>query len=240
MVETPFNPEETPDESGQAAVGEVAGNTADAASEIPAERTPEPADVTAAETAAEPAPASGPVAAGEMERQDSGAGAGSEPSSEAPNTNPITIAELIPEPIPTPPQPAPSAAATAGAEPSIASVLEVPPLAPAGAEGEADGGEWELLIGKLQTWFHDLSGQWDRIRGPLKGIAILVAVVIALRTYAALVGTIDSIPLISGLLELVGVIAFGRFTWDKLLRSGERQKLLSDWRQRWSDFSGRN
>lgn len=132
------------------------------------------------------------------------------------------------------------AAAPAAAAPGVASVLEVPPLAAETPAGE--GGEWDLLIGKLQAWLTEINlvGQWDRIRGPLKGVAILIAVLIALRAYSAVVGTIASIPLFSGLLELVGAIAFGRFAWDNLLRTQERQKLFAAWQQRWSDFSGRN
>jgi hypothetical protein len=215
MVETPFNPEETPDGSGQAIAGEVAVSTAEPVAEAAV------AEAAVAEPAAQTAPITG------IEEPETVEAAGLAP-----------VPQLA-EPVPAPPEPAPSEPAAAAAVPSIASVLEVPPLEPA---GEAGGGEWELLVDKLQTWFEqlDLAGQWDRIRGPLKGIAILVVVLIALRTYAAVVGTIDSIPLVSGLLELVGVVAFTRFAWDNLLRNGERQKLLSDWQRRWSDFSGKN
>jgi len=217
MVETPFNPEETPEGSGQATAGEVAMSTAEAAVAEPAVAEP-----AAAEPAAQTAPITG------IEEPETVEAAGLAP-----------VPQLA-EPVPAPPEPAPSEPAAAAAVPSIASVLEVPPLEPAGEAG--GGGEWELLVSKLQTRFEqlDLAGQWDRIRGPLKGIAILVVVLIALRTYAAVVGTIDSIPLVSGLLELVGVVAFTRFAWDNLLRNGERQKLLSDWQRRWSDFSGKN
>lgn len=215
MVDTPFSPAEFPEDSEPSDPGV-----------IPASSVEAPVGTTAAEPATAPVETS-PAAALEPL-----------PEPAAPEHQPAVAASVTaaaaPQPAAAPPEPAaaPSAA--------VAGVLEVPALEPAAAGG--DGGEWDLLISKLQDWFGelDLAGQWDRIRGPLKGVAILIGVLIALRTYSAVVGTIGSLPLISGLLELVGAISFSRFAWDNLLPSKERQKLLADWQQRWSNFSGRN
>jgi hypothetical protein len=127
----------------------------------------------------------------------------------------------------------------AAGEPAIAAILEVPPL-PAGEAGE--GGEFDLLIGKLRAWFDnaDLGGQWQKLRGPLKGLALLVLAILALRLYARLVGTLDSIPVVSGLLELTGLIYLLWFSATRLLRTREREQVFADWKRRWQAFSGRD
>lgn len=129
-------------------------------------------------------------------------------------------------------------------EPGIAASLEVPPLpgAGSGAEAEAEGGEFDLLIGKVSAWLEglDLAERWQKLRGPLRGAALLLGLVLALRLYARVVGTIDGIPVISGLLELTGLIFALWFSTKKLIRSSERERVLADWKQRWQTFSGRD
>jgi hypothetical protein len=132
-----------------------------------------------------------------------------------------------------------SAASTEPADvPSIAATLEVPPLERVSAQGE--GGEWELLVEKVNAWFAsgELQSRWQKIRGPLKGVAILIAMLLALRVYATVVGSIDGIPLVSGLLELTGLIALMRFALTKLVRRSEREQVFAVWKRRWEDFRG--
>jgi hypothetical protein len=57
--------------------------------------------------------------------------------------------------------------------------------------------------------------------------------------YAALLGAIDSLPLIPGLLELVGVIWAVRFGVPKLLQRSQREQLFGGIQQRWQSFRGR-
>lgn len=131
----------------------------------------------------------------------------------------------------------------APSEPSIAATLEVPPLPSTGAGAEAgEGGEFDLLIGKVNAWFDalDLAGRWQKLRGPLRGVALLLALLLALRLYAQVVGTIDRIPVISGLLELTGLIYVLWFSATRLVRTSERERVLADWKQRWQSFSGRD
>jgi hypothetical protein len=154
------------------------------------------------------------------------------------------------EPAPTPtaevnPEPQPAAAPPDAPFPSVAATTEVPPLPGPEAAGspdtEEEGGEWNLLVGKVKTWFSsgEPPRQWERLRGPLKGLALLIGLVMALRLYASLVRTIDSIPVVSGLLELTGLIALVRFSLTHLVRRSEREQLFASWAKRWSDFRGR-
>jgi hypothetical protein len=138
------------------------------------------------------------------------------------------------------------AAAEAEAEAEAATVvartIEVPPLEPGADDGMAgeEGGEWALLVGKLRDWLSN--GQLQRIssqaRTPLTAIAALIGVLLVLRIYGSLLGAIDSLPLVPGLLELVGLIWLLRYGVPKLVRRGEREQLINDLKKRRQDFLG--
>jgi len=137
--------------------------------------------------------------------------------------------------------PAPVPAPVSEPEPGITATLEVPPLEGSAEPGGEGGGEFELLLQKIKDWLGsgELQAQWQRFRGPLKGLAILIGVVLLLRVYASLIGTLDSLPLVGGLLELVGLIAALRFTATRLVRKSDRDQVFADWSRRWNDFRGR-
>ena len=151
---------------------------------------------------------------------------------------------LVPSAATSPSQPVAAEHPPAPAEepappPGVAATITVPPL----EEGESSGGgEWELLVERFTTWWNsgELNRQWQRIRGPLKGVAILVAVLLALQVYATVVRTIGGIPLVSGLLELTGLIVVLQFSATRLLRSSDRQEVLTQLQRRWLDFRGRD
>jgi hypothetical protein len=154
---------------------------------------------------------------------------------------PETQPEAQPEPQPAAePTPAPEPASTT---PTVASSVDVPasPAAAASASAEQEGGEWDLLVEKLRSWI--ASGQlqelWQTARTPLSLLAGLVAVLLVLRIYSALLNVIDSIPLASGLLELVGVIAVVQFSLKRLVRSQDRREVIDGLKQRWQSFRGR-
>jgi hypothetical protein len=85
---------------------------------------------------------------------------------------------------PEPVAPEPFIEPVSAPEAGIAAIIEVPPL-----EGSTDpagdgGGEFELLLQKIRDWLGsgELQAQWQRFRGPLKGLAILIGVVLLLFT----------------------------------------------------------
>ncbi|WP_411871346.1 CAAD domain-containing protein [Vulcanococcus limneticus] len=139
------------------------------------------------------------------------------------------------EPTPAAPEaPASPPAPTAPAEPSVATTIEVPPLEP------GEGGEWELLVAKVRQWL--ASGQlrelFNTARTPLTLLAYLVAAVLVLQIYAALLDVLEDIPLVPGLLELVGVITVVRFALTRLVRSSDRQQVVDGLKSRWNAFRG--
>ena len=123
------------------------------------------------------------------------------------------------------------------ARPAIGSSVHVPPL-----EGESgEGGEWDLLTGKLRDWFHrnDLGGQWDRLGGPLRASGLLVGGLILIKLYEALLETLDDIPLLPRLLQLAGLLYLLNFGFTHLIKSQDRENLINSWKKSWHDFTGR-
>jgi hypothetical protein len=139
-------------------------------------------------------------------------------------------------PLETPPSSEPVAASTPA---GVAATIAVPPL-PAEAVGE--GGEWEVLIGNLRAWLDGagLQDRWNALGGPLRALGLLLAAVVVLRLYSALLETLGDLPLLPRLLQLVGLITLTRFALTRLVRSSERERILSGWSQRWNDFRGRD
>lgn len=209
MAETPFSPEPPSSPESPSGVEPQENGPAPQPWAMEPAVTPEPEHV-----ASEPEPEAEPILGG------------FEPLAEADSATP--------EPVPAPvsePEPGPGITAT----------LEVPPLEGSAEPGGEGGGEFDLLLQKIKDWLGsgELQAQWQRFRGPLKGLAILIGVVLLLRVYASLIGTLDSLPLVGGLLELVGLIAALRFTATRLVRKSDRDQVFADWSRRWNDFRGR-
>lgn len=117
--------------------------------------------------------------------------------------------------------------------PGVQTVLEVPVR-------QDEGGEWELLLAKVRAWW--ISGEpqalWQGLRRPLGGGVTLVVVLLLLQVYAAFVGALESLPLLPGLLELVGLVWLLSRGLPQLLRSSERERLVDHWSRRWRAFRG--
>jgi hypothetical protein len=114
----------------------------------------------------------------------------------------------------------------------------VPPL-----EGSEDGtgGEWDLLVGNVEAWLArtDLPARWESLGGPLRALGLLIAAVVILRIYGALLDTLGDLPLLPRLLQLVGLVTLLRFCVARLVRSQDREQILRTWRDNWNDFRGR-
>lgn len=185
-----------------------------------------------ADLSAEPGP--GPSASEEEVSTDGEPSAGGESAVE-PEAQPIQELETPP---PAEPEPAPASFVEPSADPAVATTLHIP-ASEASIDGEG-GGEWELLTGKVRDFFSraDFQQQLQQYSGPLKLLAGFVVLLLLIRIYAALLGAIESLPLVPGLLELAGVFWLSRFGVTRLVRSSDRQKLLASWRERWASFRG--
>jgi hypothetical protein len=166
-----------------------------------------------------------------------------EPLAEAPAfPTPAVEAEAVPVETTATPEPEPAPPAPVDI-PTVASTLEVP-ASPQVAASAADqeGGEWELLVEKVRTWIASgqLQEQWQAARTPLSLLAGLIAVLLVLRVYSALLGVLESIPLLPGLLELAGLVAVVQFSLTRLVRSNDRREVIEGVKQRWQSFRGRS
>ena len=115
----------------------------------------------------------------------------------------------------------------------VSHVLEIPP-------DPQQGGEWQLLLAKLRAWWAsgELQGLWLRSKRPLTLLVGLLIVVAVLQVGSGVLDAVGSVPLLSGLLELVGLVWVVRHGVPRLLRRQDRQQLLADLNQRWQAFRG--
>ena len=150
---------------------------------------------------------------------------------------PVPAAVLDEPPVAPEPEPEPEPANVW--TPQVASTTDVP-ASPAAVSSEGEGGEWELLVEKVKQWIASgqLQQQWETARTPITLLAGLIAVLVVLRIYSSLLGVLESLPLLPGLLELVGVISVVRFSLTRLVKSSDRHEVIDGLKQRWSSFRG--
>ena len=102
---------------------------------------------------------------------------------------------------------------------------------PANTPQGGEGGEWQLLLSRLSAWLNTVEPDQllSRSQRPLQWAAGLLSLLIVLKIIAAVRETIDSMPTLGGLLELVGVIWLLRFCTGHLLRRDDREQTLTAW-----------
>ena len=163
------------------------------------------------------------------------------PEAETPGSEPTPTPEPTPAPTPEPeptptPTPAPTPAPTL--DPVIASTVSIP----AQESTDQDGGEWELLVGKVKAWLeqNDLAELWSKAQLPLRVVGGLIVFSLLATVYSGVLSTINSIPLVPGLLELAGLIWLVNFALRNLIRNSDRDKFLASARSTWSRVTGRS
>ena len=144
--------------------------------------------------------------------------------------------ELTPEP--APPVEQPPAVEPPAPESPIASTVSVP--ADPGAS-DSDGGEWHLLMEKLNAWLADakLMELWQQSQRPLKLVGGALGLLLVLQLTSAVLGTLDAIPMLPRLLQLTGLIYLVLFSSRRLVRSDERRSLIEGVKTAWSSFTGK-
>ena len=171
------------------------------------------------------------------------------PEDENQGSDPTPTPEPTPAPTPAPmPEPEPTSAATPAPtpeptpaptpDPVIASTVSIP--AQEGSDG--DGGEWELLVGKVKDWLeqNDLADLWTKAQLPLRVVGGLIVFSLVATVYSGVLSTINSLPLVPGLLELAGVIWLVNFALRNLIRNSDRDNFIKGARSTWSRVTGRS
>ena len=155
-----------------------------------------------------------------------------------------THTQHLPSPHLTTPHPrsssraAPPATPAATPDPVIASTVSIP----AQESADEDGGEWELLVGKVKDWLeqNDLAELWTKSQLPLRVVGGLIVFSLVATVYSGVLSTINSIPLVPGLLELAGVIWLVNFALRNLIRNSDRDNFIKGARSTWTRVTGRS
>ena len=151
-----------------------------------------------------------------------------------------TPTESAAEPAAAPkPSPEPAATSQPSPEPSPDPVIASTVTIPAGEASE--GGEWDLLQEKIQSWIdaNQLSSLWQQLKLPVQIVGGVIVFVLVLQIYGGIIRTIAAVPLAPGLLELAGLIAVANFSARRLVKTSERKQVLQSLRERWTQVVGR-
>ena len=150
-------------------------------------------------------------------------------------TDPVMEAE------PAPAAPLESAAVPPTVETTPDPVITSTVTIPAQETSTDEGGEWDLLVEKVNAWIDSkqLGSLWDQAQLPLRLIGGLILFVIVSTVYSGILGTINKVPLAPGLLELTGVIWLLNYARCNLVRSSDRKRVISSIGSTWNKFVGR-
>ena len=144
-------------------------------------------------------------------------------------------------------QPAPVQDSPAISKPSTIPSSPTPtPTSSDEPEGLDQGEELKLLWERLRNFFKlsnwikqdDQTSPWQQLRRPVLLIAALITLVIFVRIYGGILSTIESVPLAPSLFELAGILWLTWFSITRLIRSEDRQDVISRVRTRWEAFRG--
>ena len=160
-----------------------------------------------------------------------------QPIAEAPE--PAPIQEEAPEPVPAAASPEPEPVQAEAPKPSAISSTVNVPADPDATDGE--GGEFQLLLAKLneQLGGMDLGKIWEQSKQPLKLVGLALLLILSLQLLGAVLGTLDHIPMLPRLLQLVGLIWLSLFVSQRLVRSDERKKMIDTVSSTWQDITGK-
>ena len=80
------------------------------------------------------------------------------------------------------------------------------------------------VLGKVNSALEGVD--WSQMGRIGKSIGILVAVIVAQILIKGVLDTINMLPLVPGLLELLGLVVMGSWGWNNLRTSTKREELL--------------
>ncbi len=81
------------------------------------------------------------------------------------------------------------------------------------------------IIGKVNQALDQVD--WSQISLVLKAVGVLVAVVVAQVLIKGVLDTINLLPVVPGLLELLGLVVVGQWSWQNLTTSDKRAAVVS-------------
>lgn len=117
-------------------------------------------------------------------------------------------------------------------EPGSESALLEAVVATDGSETSGQGtdhgfdfsGRYEEFIGKINAALDQVN--WAQMSKFIKGGAILLAVIVVQVLIKGVLDTINLLPIIPGLLELLGLVIVGKWSWENLTTSEKRGAVI--------------
>jgi len=98
--------------------------------------------------------------------------------------------------------------------------------APAADEAGASFSErYSEILGKVNTTLDQVD--WAQMGRIGKGVGVLVVVIVAQILIKGVLDTINLLPVVPGLLELLGLVVVGQWSWQNLTTSEKRSAVVS-------------
>ncbi len=93
------------------------------------------------------------------------------------------------------------------------------------AEGINFSERYSEVLGKVNATLDQVD--WSKVGRIGKIVGIFAAVIVAQILIKGILDTINLLPVVPGLLELLGVVVVGQWSWKNLTTSEKRQALIS-------------
>ena len=109
-----------------------------------------------------------------------------------------------------------------------------------GVDLQAKAGEFKEryaeVLGKINTALDGVD--WNQMGRIGKATGILIAVIVAQILIKGVLDTINLLPVVPGLLELLGLVVVGSWSWNNLRTSTKREELVQSITQLRQEYLG--
>ena len=99
------------------------------------------------------------------------------------------------------------------------------PAAPTEEAGASFSERYSEILGKVNTALDQVD--WSQMGRIGKGVGVLVVVIVAQILIKGVLDTINLLPVVPGLLELLGLIVVGQWSWQNLTTSEKRSAVVN-------------
>ncbi|MEY4297726.1 MAG: hypothetical protein RLZZ423_905 [Cyanobacteriota bacterium] len=103
--------------------------------------------------------------------------------------------------------------------------LQEQATAPAEEAGASFSERYSEILGKVNTTLDQVD--WSQMGRIGKGVGVLVVVIVAQVLIKGVLDTINLLPVVPGLLELLGLVVVGQWSWQNLTTSEKRSAVVS-------------
>jgi hypothetical protein len=98
------------------------------------------------------------------------------------------------------------------------------PAAPAEEAGASFSERYSEILGKVNSTLDQVD--WSQMGRIGKGVGVLLVVIVAQVLIKGVLDTINLLPVVPGLLELLGLVVVGQWSWQNLTTSEKRSAVV--------------